>query len=155
LARRSGDPLLAIDIAMPRDIDPAAGKLDGFRLLDMDDLSSFADRGLAERRAEIPAVSQIVQEELDRYEAARTSRQVAPLISDLRRWAETVREGELERYDTRLDELDADAREAVDAMTKAIVAKLTHTPTVRLKDAAGTPKGERLSAALRDLYDLP
>jgi glutamyl-tRNA reductase len=155
LARRSGDPLLAIDIAMPRDIDPAVGDLDGVRLLDMDDLSAFAERGLDERRAEIPAVEEIVAFELDRYEAARTSRQVAPLISDLRQWAESVRHGELDRYAARLDALDPETREAVEAMTKAIVAKLTHSPTVRLKDAAGTPKGERLSAALRDLYDLP
>ncbi|HKY13866.1 MAG TPA: glutamyl-tRNA reductase [Microthrixaceae bacterium] len=155
VARRDGRPLLIVDIAVPRDVDPVVGSIEGVDLLDMDDLRAFADRGLAERRREVPAVEAIVDAEVDRYESARTSREVAPLVTDMREWAETVRGSEVGRFATKLSTLDPNEREAVEALTRAIVAKLVHVPTTRLKDASGTLRGERLSAALRDLLDLP
>ena len=98
MAPRGGRPLLIVDIAMPRDVEPAVAELDGVDLLDMDGIRAFADRGLAERRREVPAVRAIVDEELDRYESARTSRAVAPIVAEMHRWAEGVRQGELERF---------------------------------------------------------
>jgi glutamyl-tRNA reductase len=151
---RDGRPLLIVDIAVPRDVDGAVSSIDGVSLLDMDDLRAFADRGLAERRREIPAVEEIITEELARYETARTSRQVAPLVSELHHWSESVRTAELDRFAAKLAELDPEQRDAVEAMTRGLVAKLVHTPTVRLKAASGTLRGERLAAALRDLFDL-
>ncbi|MCB1259819.1 MAG: hypothetical protein KDB33_05415, partial [Acidimicrobiales bacterium] len=83
-----------------------------------------------------------------------SAREVAPLVASLHTLGEQVRAGELERFAGRLGELDERQRELLDALTKGIVAKLLHEPTVGLKDAAGTPKGERLAEALRDLFDL-
>ena len=154
VGKRNGRNLLIVDIAVPRDVDPAAAELDGVTLLDMDDLRAFAEVGLAERRREITAVQAIVDAELDRYVDESTARSVAPLVAALRVRAEEVRSGELDRLSGRLGELDERQREVVEALAAGIVGKLLHEPTVRLKDAAGTARGERLAEALRDLYDL-
>lgn len=151
---RRGRPLLVVDIAVPRDVDAAAGALEGVTLLDMDDLRTFAEAGVAERRREISKVQLIIAEEVERYLAVATAREVAPLIVSLREKAEAVRTSELERVANRLGGLDQREREAVEAATRAIIAKLLHSPTVVLKDAAGSPRGERLAEALRSLFDL-
>jgi glutamyl-tRNA reductase len=151
VAARQGRPLLIVDVAVPRDVDPAAGRLPGVTLLDMDDLRAFADAGLAERRREVARVRDLVDDEVSRYRELTTTRQVVPLVVDLRTRAEEVRAAEVERLGKKLD---PEAREALDAASRSLVAKLLHEPTVRLKDAAGTPKGERLAEALRDLFDL-
>jgi glutamyl-tRNA reductase len=154
MAARDGRPLLIVDVAVPRDVDPTAADLPGVTLLDMDDLRAFAEAGQAERRREVAAVRTMVGEELDRYTAVSSAREVAPLVAALREHAEDVRRAELERFRSKLGELDERQIEAVEALTHGIVAKLLHQPTVGLKDAAGTPKGERLAEALRDLFDL-
>ncbi|MCB1250232.1 MAG: glutamyl-tRNA reductase [Acidimicrobiales bacterium] len=154
VAARAGRPLLIVDVAVPRDVDPAAGDLDGVTLLDMDDLRAFAESGVAERRREVAAVRTIIDDEVQRFVAVASAREVAPLVASLHTLGEQVRAGELERFAGRLGELDERQRELLDALTKGIVAKLLHEPTVGLKDAAGTPKGERLAEALRDLFDL-
>jgi glutamyl-tRNA reductase len=154
MARRNGRPLLVVDIAMPRDVDPAAGDIDGITLLDMDDLRRFVDAGVAERHREAMRARALIEEELARYRTLTTAREAAPLVTALRDRAESIRRNELERVDARLAELDDRERAAVEALTKGIVAKLLHDPTVRLKDASGTAKGDRLAEALRDLFDL-
>jgi glutamyl-tRNA reductase len=151
---RQGRPLVIVDVAVPRDVDPSAGELPGVQLLDMDDLRAFVDAGLAERRREVDAVRSIVDEELARFVAVSSAREVAPLVKDLRDRAETVRVHELERYAAKLHDLDPAQSEVVEALTRAIVAKLLHDPTVALKDAAGSMRGERLADSLRDLFDL-
>jgi glutamyl-tRNA reductase len=154
MARREGQPLLVVDIAMPRDVDPAAGDIDGVTLLDMDDLRRFADVGVAERHRESTRVRAIIEEELVRYRTLTTAREAAPLVAALHDRAESIRRTELERMDGRFAGLDDRQRAAVEALSKGIVAKLLHDPTVRLKDASGTAKGDRLAEALRDLFDL-
>ena len=151
---RDGRALLVVDVAVPRDVDPTAAELPGVTLLDMDDLRAFAEAGQAERRREVAAVRVMVAEELDRYMAVSSAREVAPLVSALREQGEDVRRAELERFRAKLGELDERQIDAIEALTHGIVAKLLHQPTVGLKDAAGTPKGERLAEALRDLFDL-
>ena len=151
---RGGRALLIVDIAVPRDVDPAAAGIDGITLLDMDDLRAFAEVGLAERRREITAVQAIVDAELDRYVDESTARSVAPIVAALRARGNEVRSGEFDRLVGRLGELDDRQREVVEALAAGIVGKLLHEPTVRLKDAAGTARGERLAEALRDLFDL-
>lgn len=151
---RAGAPLLIVDIAVPRDVDAAAGTLPGVTLLDMDDLRAHAELGLAERRREVAAVRSIVEDEVIRFQARTTAREVAPLVAALRQKAEDLRVAELDRQQGRLAALTPEQREAVDAATKAALAKLLHEPTVTLKAAAGTPRGERLAEALRELYDL-
>jgi glutamyl-tRNA reductase len=151
---RADRPLVIVDVAVPRDVDPGAGALPGVVLLDMDDLRSFVDRGLAERRREVDAVREIIGEELERFVAVSSAREVAPLVKELRDWAEAIRAGELERFQSKLGSLEDSQAELVDALTRAIVAKLLHDPTVALKDAVGSVRGERLVESLRDLFDL-
>ena len=151
---RAGRPLLVVDVAVPRDVDPTAADLDGITLLDMNDLRAFAEAGMDERRREVVAVRRMVDDEVARFTAVTTAQEVAPLVSALHERGEAVRTAELERYRARLGELDPRQVEAVEALTHGIVAKLLHDPTVGLKDAAGTARGERLAEALRDLFTL-
>lgn len=151
VAQRAGRELLIIDVAVPRDVDPAAADLPGVTLLDMDDLRSFAEVGLAERRREASRARDLVDEEVARYREASTARRVAPVVSSLREQAEALRRAEVDRLGRKLTETE---RAALDAVSKSVVAKLLHEPTVRLKDAAGTARGERLADALRELFDL-
>jgi glutamyl-tRNA reductase len=143
-----------IDLGMPRNVDPAVGDLPGVTLLDLADLRAFVDAGLDKRRQEVVRVRGLVADELSRYTADLAAREVVPTVTALRHQAEAVRVSEIERHRGRLAGLDARQAEAVESLTRAMMAKLLHEPTVRLKDAAGTPKGERLSGALRDLFDL-
>lgn len=154
MAARSERPLLIVDVAMPRDIDPAAGDLPGVTLLDLNDLRAFAESGLDERRREIPQVRAIVEEEVARHAEQMTERRAVPTVIALRDRAETMRQAELERYRSRLERLEPREREAIEALTRGIIAKLLHDPTVRLKDAAGSARGERLADALTELFDL-
>jgi glutamyl-tRNA reductase len=154
MADRPDRPLLVVDVAVPRDVDPAAGDIDGVTLLDMDDLRAFAEEGLAQRRGEIALVRDVVNEEVDRYGALSSAREVSPLVAALRDHADAVRRAELDRLASRLEGLDERQRDAVEALSRGIVAKLLHEPTVGLKEAAGTPRGERLAESLRHLFDL-
>lgn len=96
----------------------------------------------------------IISEELERYTIDSTARQAAPLIAALHETAEEIRIAELERYAKRLAALTDEQREAVESLTKGITAKMMHQPAVRLKEGAGTPQGERLADAVRDLFHL-
>jgi glutamyl-tRNA reductase len=154
LAERPERPLLIVDVAVPRDVDAAVAAVNGATLLDLDDLRDWAARGLELRAAEAAAVRQIVDVEVERFGMEMTARQAAPLVAALRQRAESVREAELERFATRLATLDPTQREVVEALTKGIVAKLLHGPSTRLKDDAGSPRGDRNASAVRDLFDL-
>ena len=150
---RGGRQLLIVDVAVPRDVDPAAAALPGITLLDMDDLRAFAEAGLAERRREVTRVREIVEEEVVRHREAVSARRVAPLVAALRERLDDVRRAEVERHAGRIQR-GADPAEVVDAVTRAVLNKVLHEPTVRLKDAAGSPRGDRLADALRELFDL-
>jgi glutamyl-tRNA reductase len=145
---------LIVDISVPRSVARNTAAVPGVTLLDLDDLRDWADRGLALRAAEADRVRAIVGEELDRFVVEVTARQAAPLVAQLHDHAENVRSGELARFASRLAALDDAERDAVDALTRAIVAKLLHSPSVRLRHGAGTPQGERNAAAVSDLFDL-
>jgi glutamyl-tRNA reductase len=154
VAQRPGRPLLLIDLAVPRNIDPGVAAVPGVTLLNMDDISNFVAAKVGERWAAVPAVEQIVTDEVDRYNTSLAARSVAPLVAHLHDRAEEVRLAEIARFEGRLRDLGPDGREAVEAMTRRIVAKLMHEPTVNLKAAAGTSKGEALADAFRDLFGL-
>ncbi len=154
MAGRPARPLLIVDIAVPRDVDPAVAEIDGVTLLDMDDVRRFAAAGVAERRREVAAVEAILADELERYLGATSAREVAPMIVALRERAESVRTSELDRFRARYDDLDPRQLDMVEAVTRRVVAKLLHQPTVVLKDAAGSPRGDRLMAALRELFEI-
>ena len=147
-------PLHVVDIGVPRNVDPAVAELAGVSLSNLDDLRDWADRGLSHRAAEAERVRSIVAQEVENHLLESTARQAAPLVASMHEAADRVRVRELERFASRIGELDDRQRDSVEALTKAIVAKLLHEPSVRLKSQAGTPQGERNAAAVRDLFDL-
>ncbi len=150
----SGNPLLIVDIAVPRNVERAVADIDGVTLLNLDDLRDWADRGRAARAAEAGRVRDIVAEELERFFVESTACQAAPLVARLHDRAEQIRSGEIERFSGRLSELGNVERDTVEALTRSIIAKLLHSPSVRLRHDAGTPQGERNAAAVSDLFDL-
>jgi glutamyl-tRNA reductase len=154
LARRDDRPLSFVDIAVPRDLDPAIGELEGCHLYDIDDLQSVVDASVASRREEAARAEVIVAEEGERFLEWWRSLDVVPAIASLRARAESIRQAELERAGRRLSTLTPSEREAVDALTSQIVAKLLHLPTVRMKEAAAAEDGLAYAEALRHLFAL-
>ncbi len=152
--RRPGEPLLVVDLGVPRNVEPLASELDNIVLLDMDTLRAAVADALSGRQEEVSEAERIVTDEVERYRVASRARDAAPMVSALRSLAEEARREELERQRAKRSDLSEDQWEQVDAVTRAMVAKLLHQPTVALKDAAGTPRGERLVEALRALFDL-
>lgn len=148
------DPLLVVDLGVPRNVEPAAAALAGITLLDMDALRAAVEGALSGRQGELAQAQAIVADQLERYRVAARARGAAPVVSALRSRAEDVRRAELERHRSKLVELTEEQWSQVDAVTRSTVAKLLHEPTVAVKDAAGTPRGERLVEALRALFDL-
>ena len=144
-------PTLIIDIAVPRDVHHEVAQLSDVTVLNLDDVQRWAARGREARTSSVEAVRAIISEELDRYAIASSAVQAAPLISALRSHFDSIRRDELDRVAGRLDE---DARNALDVVTTQLLAKLLHEPSVRLRLEAGTPRGERLSSAVIDLFNL-
>jgi len=155
MACRSGRPLLIVDVALPRDVDPGVREVNDVTLLDLDDLKEYAQRSAERRRREIGKVREILAAQIDRYRADRAGRELAPLVTSLHDLGETVRQGELARFRAKLEQLEPDQRTVIEALTQGIVNKLLHEPTVRVKDAAGTPRGDYYADALAALFDLP
>jgi glutamyl-tRNA reductase len=153
LRGRRGRPLFLIDLAVPRDLDPAIHELDGCYLYDIDDLESVVASSLAGRRREAARAEAIVAEEAERFRAWQASRDVVPAIASLRAWAEEIRSAELERARGRLG-LSESQHAAVDSVTAQIVNKLLHLPTVRLKEAAAGADGGSYAEAVRHLFGL-
>jgi len=154
MERRFGRSLLVVDIAVPRDVDPGVADVPGVTLLDMDDLIAFAERTMDRRRREVARVRKIIAAELERFRAEHTAREVAPVVAALRARGEDVRLAELERFRAKLEDLDPKAAEALEALTRGIVAKLLHDPTVRVKEAAGSGRGQHYADALTALFNL-
>ena len=143
-----------VDLGVPRNVEPSAADLDGLVLLDMEVLRSAVSDALSGREEEVAEADRIVADEVERYRVASRARDAAPMVSALRARVEEARRSELDRQRSKRSELSDAQWEQVDAVTRAMVAKLLHQPTVALKDAAGTPRGERLVEALRTLFDL-
>ncbi|HEY6055208.1 MAG TPA: glutamyl-tRNA reductase [Gaiellaceae bacterium] len=144
-------PLLLVDLAVPRDIDPAIGALDGCYLYDIDDLEAVVAETMTGRRAEAARAEGLVSEEADRFRAWQASLDVVPAIASLRARVEEIRERELDRVRGRLSEKE---RSAVESVTARIVDKLLHLPTVRMKQAAAAADGAAYAEAVRHLFDL-
>ncbi len=147
-------PLVVIDVALPRDVDPGARSVVGLELHDLDDLRRFAAVNLAGRERAAGKARQLVADAVAAHLGERRARQAAPVVAGLRRWAEELRVGELERSRSRLGGLDETQLEAVDALTRSLINKLLHNPTLVLKEGAGTPRGARLVEAVGDLFGL-
>jgi glutamyl-tRNA reductase len=150
----SNSPLLIVDIALPRDVEESVADIGSVTLRDLDHLSEWAERGLNQRAGEVDQVRDIISYEVERFTLDQAQRQAAPLVAQLREVVEGFRQAELDRFGSRLSDMTDEQREVVESITRGIVAKLLHSPSVRLREAAGTPQGERLSAAVRDLFNL-
>jgi len=147
-------PLLIVDIAMPRDVEHSVSDIMNVTLRDLYDLRDWAQVGINARNNEADAVRTIIVEEVERFNQESIARQAAPLVAELHERAENIRRTEMERFAARMSGLTPEQRELVEIMSKSVVAKLLHTPSIQLKNSAGTPQGERIAAALRDLFDI-
>lgn len=136
LRARKGRPLFFIDIAVPRDVDPAVHELDGCYVYDIDELEAVVTDSSPGRAGEAARAEAIVASEADRFAAWRASREAAPAIKALREQAEEIRLRELERARARLGRLTKAELDVVESITARIVDKLLHVPTLRLKEAA-------------------
>jgi glutamyl-tRNA reductase len=143
---RRARPLFVIDIAVPRDVDPAVGKLDQVFLYDIDDLQSIVQENLSRRAVEIERAEAIVREEVDRFGAWMQSREVLPTVIALRERFDAIRQAELKRLEPKLAPLSPEARARVDEITHLIVEKLLVTPTEQLK----ATRDETLAVAYTD-----
>ena len=152
MAGRTGRGLLFIDIAVPRDINPAVGEIAGVHLFDIDDIEAVTASGMNGRQHEVERVEAIIEEEVSAFLDWWRSLDVVPVIAALRERADAIRRREVERTLGRLPELDAESRQRIEAMTAAIVKKMLDRPIARLKD--GADKGLYMEA-LEDLFDLP
>jgi glutamyl-tRNA reductase len=155
LARRQpGRPLVLLDLAMPRDVDPAAGELPGVTVIGMDTLRGSGGAGVG--ADELAAVCAIVDEEFAAYGSAVRAASVTPTVVALRAKAATVVDAELTRLAGRLSEegVSGHALEEMARTVQRVVDKLLHAPTVRVKELASSPDGEEYAAALRVLFDL-
>ena len=151
LSARRGRPLFLIDIAVPRDVDPAVNELDGCYLYDIDDLEAVVAETLAGRRREAGRAEALVAEEVSSFRAWQASLDVVPAIQSLRAHAEEIRAAELAKLEGRLSE---DERQTVESVTAQLVNKLLHLPTVRLKQAAAAADGGATVDVVRYLFGL-
>jgi glutamyl-tRNA reductase len=148
-------PLVLIDIAVPRDVDPAVDKLEGIYRWDIDELQKVVAQNLEDRRQEADRAEALVDEELARCLAARRGHAVGPTITALRTRYLGVARAEAEKAAASWPGLDERSRRALSVMAEAIAAKLLHAPQVALKKGAAGDDGESLLAAAHALFDLP
>jgi glutamyl-tRNA reductase len=151
---RHGRPLLVIDIAVPRDIDPAVRELPGATLYDMDDLQREVARNLGSRESEARRARAIVSEEVERFAQWRASLDVVPTISALRARGDRIVEEVLQENAHRWTSLSDDDRERVETLARAVVSRLLHEPTLRLKGASIDGESYVYVQALRELFGL-
>jgi glutamyl-tRNA reductase len=151
---RRGRQLLLIDLAVPRDLDPAIHELDGCYLYDIDDLQAIVAETLAGRRSEAERAESIVAAEAEKFHEWHAALDVVPAIASLRARAEEIREAELRKAEGLLGRLDESERNAIESLTAQIVNKLLHLPTVRMKQAAAAADGVIYAEAVRHLFGL-
>lgn len=163
MSQRNNRELFVVDMGLPRDVDPRAEELPGVTLLNIDDLRSFTEATRNERGQEVRAVEDVVASELKRYSKSVHVSAMDPVLRRLYETAEEIREQEVARFLTKQSNqrsLSQSAisqtaidEDALNSLTRGIVAKLMHKPVSKIKASGGTPEGERLHEALRLLFD--
>jgi glutamyl-tRNA reductase len=154
MSRRAQRPLVLVDLAVPADVERNAGEVSGVRLFDVDDLRVGLDDAMASRLREVPKVEAIVEDEVEGFGWRYRELEVEPLVAALRRQAEAIREQELERTLRHLGDVDAETAERIEHFSRALVKKLLHEPTVRLRERAGAGQADEVAAAVRELFGL-
>jgi glutamyl-tRNA reductase len=152
LGGRAGRPVVALDLALPRDVDLAARSLSGVTVIDLETLHAVLEA--AEVAADVEAVRRIVTDEVGGYLARQRAGRVAPTVVALRERAQRVVDAELTRLLGRLPDADERTTREVRQAVERVVDKLLHTPTVRVKELAGTSGGESYAEVLRELFSL-
>jgi glutamyl-tRNA reductase len=154
LRRRRNRPMFFIDIAVPRDVDPEMGKLEGIFVYDIDDLQQVAAAHMAERSREATDAEALIEGEVERFHQRQLTVNVAPAIVALQHQAEEIRQAELKHAHARLGSLSAEQLAAVEALTRGLVNKFLHPPMQALKQAAREHDAARLEA-LCETWSLP
>jgi glutamyl-tRNA reductase len=150
--QREGRPLFLLDLALPRDVDPAVREIPGVRLADLDALRAVLDT--EETGADLDDAREVVAEEVMAFLAWQRSMRVAPTVVALRAKADALIAAELERLTARVPDLDGRSRIEVETAVRRVVDKLLHAPTVRVKELAESPGGDQYAEALRELFML-
>jgi glutamyl-tRNA reductase len=151
---RAERTLVVVDLAVPADVERAAGVIQGVRLFDVDDLRIGSDEALAVRLREVPKVEVIVEEEVDSFSRRYRELEVEPLLVELRRQAESIREREVDRALRDLGDVEPEVAERVERLSRSLVTKLLHDPTVRARERAGAGDAEDVADAVRDLFGI-
>ncbi len=153
MARRT-KPLVIIDIAVPRDVEPTVQQVEGVHLYDVDALQHFVDEALHERQKSIPHVEAIVAEEVSNFAQQRRKLTVRPTIADLRAKAEMIRQKELQRVLKHLPDADEMTRKQLEKFSQSLVKKMLHRPTMVLKEHAGNGHADHYAETVRELFGL-
>jgi glutamyl-tRNA reductase len=154
LAARRNRPIFFVDIAVPRDVDPAINALDNAFVYDIDDLQQVVDANMKERQREAVWAEAIVNEEVQKMTRRLAARDVVPTIVALEDRMNLIRESELVRFRGRLASLSPEQRETVDALTRAILNKILHGPVTELKTGAGRPEHRALVQLIRRIFGV-
>jgi len=154
MAARENRPLVLIDIAVPRDIDPDVMHIPHVRLYDMDSLNTQLEHSLAERMAEVPQVRAIVEEEAREFHEYMKSLEMLPIIADMRKQAEEIRQGVVKKNLSKMPDLTDVERDRIEAMTQALVKKILEAPTQRLRAEATCPHAPEYASVARTLFGL-
>lgn len=154
LTQRAERPLLFVDIAVPRDVDSAVDTLGSVQRFDIDDLKSIVDANTNQRQAAIPAVENIISNEVARFFEWYHSLEVTPIITNLRRRANEVAQLEIEQALNKLGDVDEHTTEIINQLAHRIVNKILHEPTVRLRGQAAEGNGYGYAHAVSELFGL-
>jgi glutamyl-tRNA reductase len=153
LARRDGRPLVLVDLAVPRDVDPAVRDLEGVILLDLDDVERRVARNRAARRSELGPARALLAAEVERFEGWRAAREAAPTVAALHGAGEAIVAEVLDRNAPHWESLSAADRERLTSLAHAVARRLLHEPTLRLRRAAHE-RDRGPERAARDLFGL-
>ncbi len=151
---RHGRPIFLIDIALPRDIDPAIRALPGCTLVDLDGLEQVSSANLRLRKQALEAADRIIAEETTLYQQHEKQLQVVPTIVSLQRHLEDIRRAELARARHSLGSLTPQQEKALEALTRSLINKILHTPFTKLKQAASRPDRSEFLEVVRTIFHL-
>ena len=154
LAARGGRPLCILDIALPRDVEPSVGALDNVFLYDLDDLRAVVAANLERRQAELPSAEQVIDAEVEKYWSWLAGLATVPVLTRFRAEMERVRAEELAHAMRKLGDLSPAEREAVEYLSRSLMNKFLHEPSVRLRAAAANGRGLGIVDAIRYLFAL-
>jgi glutamyl-tRNA reductase len=154
LARRGDRPLCVIDIAFPRDVEPAVREMENVFLYDLDDLRAVVAANIERRREELPSAENVIADEVERYWQWLAGLHAVPVVTELRASAEQMRAKEVAQLLRRMPNLTATDREAIEQLSRALMNKFLHEPSVRLKAAAANGRGLAIVDAARYLFGV-